>query len=1086
MHNGHLSHYRHRFQSEWKRLDALQLQQYRNFIYSQCIFNKIFILYLWPALVCLKNSFFSLFIQPIFMFEKDCIMPYTQRSSLKQIIPLLLFIVLPFTMLAQNKTVTGKVTNSVGGSPVQGATVSAKGTSAATQTGADGTFQVSVSPAAKKLVISFIGFAEQVVDIEGKSSVDVALTPVSTNLNDVVVIGYSTVRKADVTSSVSKVTEKEFNKGPFQSVDQLIQGKVPGLNISRSGNDPNATPSVILRGVGSFGGSTAPFYVIDGVPALNNEIINSISPDNIASVDVLKDASATAIYGTRGANGVIVITTKKAQAGQSFVSYNGQYGVDQVSKRFEVANTQQLRDYLSARGQSIPTGVDDKANTNWQEVIERTGQTQSHNLSFGGGTTNARFIASLNYFDQLGVIKTSSNNRLTGRINADFSQLNNKLRLGLQLLSGLTNSRYVNPSQALSNALIYSPAANVFTSDGKYRQTGQLGSFNPLSLLETFKDSKKGTTFSGTATMAIDVFRGFTYNLTATYQRDLQNGKVFATNEYPDQSGLSITNGINGTTGYQARQYENFNERKLLETYINYSKNIHSVTLRALAGYSWQNDQTDGFGAATQNIISSSTGANNLALSNPPEGYNGITSSNLDNDRLISFFGRLEAGFYDKYLITATYRRDGSNKFGSNNRWANFPAGSFAWKIFKENFMAGQKLFTDLKLRIGYGISGEKNLPNYASVYRYTNSGYGRFYYNGLFVPAIGLNNAFDPNPDLKWQSTYVLNGGIDYGFLQNRITGSLDFYKKNSKDLLYRVNVAPGTLGAGGQLIKIGRQWQNVGEVVNKGIEFQLNFQAVRGKEFNWNTSVNAAYNKGKIISVTANQNDSIDYSFIQGAGLTDVFTQRLYPGAELGTFYIYEWTGTSADGKQMYINGFGKTITGNNNLNNRRDQQAKFGSSLPKVTLGWSNNFVYKNFDLSISVRGQFGNKIMNLTALQLDRDPAYFSGKNVPVRYLNSANTEETPYPSTKYLESGNFVRIDNITLGYNLPKFSSKLKTFRIYVTVLNAAIITDYSGVDPELSLNFNQANDTGALAGGNDFNIYPKTRTYTFGLNVGL
>lgn len=302
----------------------------------------------------------------------------------------------------------------------------------------------------------------------------------------------------------------------------------------------------------------------------------------------------------------------------------------------------------------------------------------------------------------------------------------------------------------------------------------------------------------------------------------------------------------------------------------------------------------------------------------------------------------------------------------------------------------------------------------------------------------------------------------------------------------MYRVNVGAGSIGAGGQLIRIGRQWQNVGEVENKGVEFQLNYQAIRGDDFNWNTSINAAYNKGKVISVTTSLNDSIDYSYIQGAGLTDVFTQRLYAGSELGAFYLYEWIGTAPDGKQIFINGAKQTITGVSKLNNRRDQQAKFGSSMPKLTVGWTNNFGYKNLDLSIFLRGQFGNKIMNLTALQLDRSSAYYAGKNIPVRFLNENNSEETPAPSTKYLENGNFLRLDNITLGYNLPKFNSTLKSFRVFVTVLNAATFTNYSGVDPELSLNFNQANDTNALAGGNDFNIYPKTRTYTFGLNIGL
>lgn len=1009
-------------------------------------------------------------------------MLYAARCTFDRIIPIFLFVLLPFTLLAQNKQVSGKVTDSKDGAPLAGATVVAKGSREATQTATDGSFQLSVPPFVSALIISFTGYTNQEVSIANRSAVDIVLQNSNSNLNEVVVIGYTTVRRGDVTSSVSKVGEKEFNKGPFQNVDQLIQGKVPGLSINRSGNDPNGGASIILRGVGSFGGNTAPFYVIDGVPALNNEIINSLSPDNIASVDVLKDASATAIYGTRGANGVIVITTKKAVAGQSFVSYNGTYGVDEISKRFEVANTGQLKAYLASTNQSIPATIDDGANTDWQKVSERRGYTQSHNLSFGGGTSGARYIASINYFDQTGVVKTSSIDRLTARLNADFSQWNNKLRLGLQLLTGLTNSRYVNATNAIANALRYSPAATVYTSAGKYRQTGQLGDYNPLSLLETFSDQKKGTAFSGTATMGLDIVSGLTYNASLTFQRDLQNGKVFANNQYPDPSGLSLPNAINSGTGYQARQYENFNERKLFENYLTYSKKFGAANFRALAGYSWQNDQFDGFGAGTINLISDVIGANNLALSNPPQGYNGITSSNLDNDRLISYFGRLEAGYRDKYLVTATMRRDGSNKFGENNRWANFPAASFAWKIVNEGFMRNQNIFSDLKLRVGYGVSGEKNLPNYASVYRYTNNG-GRFFYNGAFVPSIGLNRAFDPNPDLKWQSTYVINGGVDFGFLKNRINGSIDVYKKTSKDLLYNVNVPIGSVGAGNQDIKIGRQWQNVGEVENKGVELQLNVQAYRSTDFNWSTSLNAAYNKGKVISVTTKQNDSIDYSYIHGAGLTDVFTQRLYAGAELGAFYLYEWVGANPDGTQRYLNRTKQVVKGTE-LNNRRDQRI-FGSSMPRLTVGWTNNFTYKNFDLSVFLRGQFGNKILNVTALQLDRDPSYFAGKNIPVRFLNTLNTEN-PQPSTKYLEDGDFVRVDNITLGYNLPKFTAKIKSLRVYATVLNAAIFTNYSGVDPELNMSFNQANNTDALAGGNDFNIYPKTRTYTIGLNVGL
>lgn len=996
---------------------------------------------------------------------------------------LLLIILQSGIVRAQNRDVRGQIKDEEG-RPIASASVVIKGTTIGTSSDSSGYFSIAAPATAKTLIISNTGFKEIETTLPNSNVVNVTLVRSNDNLGEVVVIGYGSVKKTDLTSSVTKINAKAFNKGPFQSVDQLIQGKVPGLTITRNGNDPNGNGSFVLRGIGSLTGNSQPFFVIDGVPAVTAGVIYSIPPEDIASIDVLKDAAATAIYGTRGANGVIVVTTKRAKPGQMYVNYSATVGLESISNRYRSASADELRSFVSKHGETMQPQFDDGANTDWLKVITRNAWSNNHNISFGSGTATAKYVASLNYFKQDGVLKTTGIDRLTARLAADFNTADNKLRLGLQLNQSISNSQIpinvggtgMNP---LFQASTFLPTLKVYNDDGSYRETPGLStSYNPLALLELYHQEQKLSVFSGTATAGVTILPNLTYDISLTFQKDYHNGKAYIDDEFVPKERLVLPNAAVGNTLFHARRYEGYIERKLLETYLTYTKEIKNVKLRALAGYSWQNDYSDGFGAGTVNLISNSVGANNLALSNPPPGYNGITASVVDVDRLISFFGRAEAGIDDRYLLTLSFRRDGSNKFGTNNQWANFPAASIGWRISNEDFMKNSTIFDELKLRIGAGSSGEKNLPNYASVYRYTNSGYNYFYFNGDFIPAVGYNRSFNPNPDLKWQTTFTVNAGVDFSMLDGKLSGSLDLYNKTSKDLLFLYTVNKNSMGPGGLRI-FDREFANVGRIENKGIELQLNASIIRKRNLTYSTSLAMAYNKNKVVSATGKgyQADSIQLAEIGGLGLSGINTHMLYAGGEVGAFYLFDWVGSDkSTGKQIYRNHKGELVNGNQ-LSAGKDQKI-MGSPIPKFTVGLTNNFTYKQFDLSVFLRGQFGAKILNVAALQIDRDPKWATNYNIAAEFIDDLMTEQ-PVPSSKYLESGNFVRIDNVTLGYNFRNVHPRIKTMRVYASVINLAVFTKYKGVDPEISL-------AEALSAGNDFNHYPKTRTASIGFNIGL
>lgn len=1000
----------------------------------------------------------------------------TSKRLLKTIAMPVLLLLLSHSLFAQNKVVSGRVTDSKDGTGIPGVSVTIKGGGTGVQTGSDGSYRISVPDNSNALVVSSVGFASQEVAIGGKTTIDVALVSNNTSLGEVVVVGYGTSRKRDLSTAVVQVTPKDFNKGVNQTADQLLQGKVPGLLITRAGNDPNASSNVQLRGPGSLLGGAQPFYVIDGVPGAD---INLVAPDDIASIDVLRDASATAIYGSRGANGVIVITTKRAKSGETSVSYNGYVGVERISRRVEVLSGAEIKNYLQSVGKSLNPADDDGVETDWQKEITQAAVSQNHNLSFTGGTNTGRYIASVNYFKGEGILKTSGIDRITGRVATDYKLFDNKVRVGLTVATTTIKNKYVNAvgGQGGSNfnsvfsALRFLPTLKVRNEDGTYRRTpGRFNSFNPVSILEQRTDRREANTLLGIANIGVDILPGLTYDLSLSLQRNVGNGSVYSASSSPQAES---TNG-------EAVRYNNNATQKLLETYFTYNKKFGEVGLNAVAGYSYQQNTFDGFDARMVNLISDALGANNLGLSNVPEGFNGVGAGYKNENLLVGFFGRVKFTAFDRYIVEAAVRRDGSSRLGANNKWGNFPAVSVGWNIVNENFMAGQKAFSALKLRVGYGESGENNIDPYQSLARFSNQGYGNFFYNGSYIAAVGPVQK--ENPNLQWQRTSVMNFGLDWAILNNRVSGSVDLYSKTSKNLLYNYSIPVERYGVSSIIA-------NAGEMNNRGVEVVVNANVIDQRDLSWTTSVNFSYNKNKINQLGNSEYPApqpfVRVGYIGGQGLSNEFSMILQEGLPLGSFYVYNYLGHDQFGNQYFLPGDGRKD--NKILDNdlvSGDDQFLSGNGLPKYYYGWNNSITVKQWDLNLFFRGQGGNKILNSTAMNLDR-LGEVQATNVSKQALEITKTTAAgvpisfqPRPSTKYLEDGDFVRLDNVTLGYTFGKFSKYVRRARLYATVQNAFILTKYSGVDPELNLS--------GVNPGIDEGIYPKTRTFTLGVNVNF
>jgi iron complex outermembrane receptor protein len=984
------------------------------------------------------------------------------------------FLLCSTVMLAQNK-VSGTVVDA-SGEPLIGVSVLEDGTTNGGITDFDGKFTLTVKSGAK-LTFSYVGYTSQT--LAAANGMKVTLQEDNTVLNEVVVVGYGTMRRKDVTSSITTVQAKDLNKGVFSDPASMLQGKVAGLTVTTSG-DPNGTPSITLRGASSLreGAAMQPYYVIDGIPGVD---ISMVSPDDIESIDVLRDATATAIYGSKAANGVIIITTKTGgKTERTNVSYNGYVAFDKVSKTLDVASANDIRNYVKANG--IDYAYDKSANTDWQKEVLRTGVCHNHNLSINGGGAKTKYMASINFMDRQGVVDGSHMNRLNIRSLLSSKVLKERLELsvGLNAMYGKNENMSMgkggngsgNEGKSVLDAMNYfNPTIPIKNADGTWSTGDGSANYNPLSIINEDPSETIWKRNQIVAKASLKIIEGLVWN--ANYSFDHFQSTFSSYHSHSTQ--LVPYNAYNGT----ANRSTYFGNNHTFETYVNYDHTFAKVhKLALMAGYSWEERNTgDGFGLTVHNFFDDYLKWNQLTYAGAIDGMPAVQSGTKEKIRNIYFYGRVSYSYNSRYMLQATIRRDGSSVFADGHRWGTFPSVSAAWNVTEEPFMANQKVFDNLKLRLGYGVSGNAlGFGAYSGVATYGATG-TTFVYNGNSWAILGATKL--ANPDLKWESTGMFNVGLDYGFLNNRINGSIEFYHKKTKDLIWNYPVSTviypfDTIAA------------NVGEITNKGIEFTINFDAIRTKNFNWMTTLNLSHNKNTVDKLS---NDKFQTStFAQGdpmvAGVSaNGYTQRVIEGEPLGTFYLYEYAGTGSDGKATYyVRDANGNKTGETTSSPEYKDRYIAGNAQPKLTFGWNNTLSLKNWTMTLFFTGVLGNKIYNGSRAHYTAPDFFAGGKNVLKEFITDRPYSDnlSNIPSDRFLEKGDYLRLQTLTLGYTFDKLGDWLQSLQIYATCNNVFTITGYKGLDPEVRMD--------GIDPGVDYrwSTYPHTRTFMAGLRVNF
>ena len=972
-------------------------------------------------------------------------------------------------------TVTGRV-QSKSGEPLIGVNVVEKGTTNGTVTDLDGNYSLRTEKG-KTLVFSYIGFLTQENVVKG-ARMNITLLEDTETLDEVVVIGYGSMQRKDVTSSITSVKAEDLNVGVVTSPAQMLQGKVPGLTVANT-SDPNGSASISLRGASSLraGEAMEPYYVIDGVPGAS---LSLIAPDDIESIDVLRDASATAIYGSKAANGVIIVTTKKGKKdGHTSVSYSGYVAWDKTMNSLDMMTADQLLDFASKNNIDLSPyyDVNNPANTNWQDEVLRTGFSHNHNVSINGGNEKTSYSASINFMDRQGVVRGTSMDRLNARSFVQTKALNNRLELAFSVNASVRNSSTGptggNGQSVLDAMYYYSPLVPVKNADGSWYGNTQISqNYNPVRMISEDRYDTKEKLLQGTAQATLHIIDGLDWNLNLSYQ----NQQYIYSNYNSSKTELPSVASRNG----QADRSTLENTRKQMETYLNWNHTFadtHKVGV--MLGYSWeQADNNDGFGLKVYNFYNDDLTYHNLGVANNIS-INDVISNNLSTLRMISFYGRVNYSYKSKYLLQATVRRDGSSAFGVNNRWGTFPSVSAAWRITEEDFMKDQSVFDDLKLRVGYGVSG--NSLGFDAFYsRPIYGATGWFTYvdaNDTSSQYRILGATRNSNPDLKWETTGMFNIGVDFGFLNNRLTGTIEYYDKRTSDLIFDYAVSTNRY-------PYGWMTANVGDISNKGVEITINAVPVKTHNFTWSTTLNLSHNKN-VVEKLSNDMYSVEYSDRANpdvGGYTSTQVQRIMEGSPLGQFYLYEWAGYDENGGSIFndYDADGNLI-GTTDAPSDEDRRPH-GSAQPKLTYGWNNDFTWKNWTLTAFFQGVAGNKIFNATRCYYNNVSLVSNGKNVLAEVAEGQNAHDSraQAPSDRYLENGSYLRLSTLTLGYNFGKLGNWINNLRLYATCNNVFTITGYKGVDPEISL--------GGLEPGMDWRntTYPRTRTFMVGVNVNF
>jgi len=1046
-----------------------------------------------------------------------------KRSFLLFITSMLLYV----SGYAQTLKISGKITDAGSAQPIPGVNIKVKGTATGTVSAIDGSYTISAAPG-NVLVFTFLGYASQQVVVKDARAINVKLSPTSSDLNEVVVIGYGKAKRKDVTGSISSIKGDDLRQTLPTTFDQALQGKVAGVVVQQVSGQPGGGVSIQIRGVSSITGSNSPLYVIDGViippvgdPGNGGNPLNSINPADIETIDVLKDASATAIYGSQATNGVVVITTKRGKAGAATVNYDFYQGDQEIPKELPTMNLQQYATFLDARAVVWGFGArPDLANpqylglgTNWQSELFRRAPMTSHTVTVSGGDTKTQYLLAGSYFDQQGIALGSYFKRYSVRLNLD-NKTTNWLKVGTSLqLAHINQNQNTTASSVINSALSLTPDVPVQNPDGSWggvtnTQGWVPGIVNPVAIAQLVTNVATRNQVFGNAYAEIQFTRDLSFRTEASGNFDFGTADNFT----PTYTFGKVINGTNSGSSNSSQSIYT-----VLRNFLTYNHNFHNINFNALVGHESQSNWSEFVSAGRTNFPSNNVQA--ISAGDPTSATN--SGSYGPGNSTESYFGRVNFSWADKYLLTGNIRDDGSSSFPANNRWGLTYSGAFAWKINNEDFLKGVRDINELKLRLGYGLTNNQNIPGNTYVTQLTTVA------NGISGIAQFQSNL--PNPYVTWEKTDYYNAGIDGTFFNGRISFSLDVYDRETKGLLLAeplplysgttTGYSPGAMAA---------PYANVGSMRNRGVDFHISTTNISRKDFSWKSDFTLSRNVNKVLSLG---NGGSDASLTQMSYTNNEVVEKTVVGQPIGEFYGYLFDGIFAtpkdfqthalpvdqSGKPYPISPAGggiwygdrkyKDLNGDGIIDSR--DQTFLGSPIPKFQYGINNSFTYKNFDLNFFFSGDYGNKVFNQMAIQQNNpiastayftsvlnyarlgmvNPAgsasdvnnvYVTNPNTTIVGLRNDNTNDNTRSSNLYIEDGSFLKCKNITLGYHLPEnILSKIyvHSIRIYATVTNVFTITKYKGMDPEIG-------SWNPLQAGWDSGYYPQPRVYTIGANI--
>lgn len=967
-------------------------------------------------------------------------------------------IVLTLKDNSQQYLIKGRITDE-SGEPLVGVTVTIKGTYRGVVSDYNGEYSIQADNSQSVLVFSFVSMTTQEIEVGNRSTINVVMKEDVYGLEEVVVVGYGTQKRSEVTASIASVSSDDFISVGTKSAIDLLQGKVSGLVVTRTdGNDPRSSSSIQIRGVSSLSASTEPLIVIDGVPGGNLDLLQQ---DDIESFDVLKDGSAAAIYGTRGTNGVILITTKKGKSGEAKFDFSTYVQRETVAVAPDILTAGEYRE-LMADPNNPYSGLmhDYGASTDWYNLlINEDNLSTYNNFAMSGGSDKTNYRASIFYREDEPIAIESEKKQYGGRINVNTKGLNNKLTTAFNM-----SSNFGKPNNMLSNgdfeqAVQRNPTMPLYNEDGTYYETTGFNDYNPVSKLNQQKSYSYTSSFMSDITATLNIVTGLKASIMGALQKsDVRN------NQYISKESKTSLDTYSGG-GYASKGYSTATNRTL-EVTIDYNTTIkQSHSINAIAGYSYQDNTNENFSASNAGFISDAFEDNNLANGTALGALTtgASVASGKSSSTLIAFFVRANYAYKGKYQASFTLRHEGSSKFGLNEKWGNFPAASFGWVISEENFMRNVSFINNLKLRYGYGVTGNQGFDSYRSLITFSSG--ASYPVNGVWTSTFGPAN--NPNTELRWEKKVENNIGLDFTIFNNKLRGTVEYYHRLTKDALFNYNA---------QLPPFVQPtiFTNVGSISNQGIEVTLHSTVAQKSDFSWNVDLTFTTQKNKLVSLS---NDDYKASYQEFGNLPSPgalgYAIRTVEGGSLGEFYGKRFAGFTEDGKWQFYKADG-TIGASDEMAD--EDLTTIGNGIPKYIASFSNIFTYKNFDLTIFFRGKFDYDILNLKEL-------YFGNMNwLPMNILQTGATSElreSPQYSDYYLEPGGFVKLDNINLAYNFNIKSSYIRYLKVYVSGKNIATMTKYSGLDPEVQ-------DTGTSPGIDGRSFYPRTRTFTIGLNLGF